>query len=89
LQNVGKIDYNQAHQTNKETNMNTATQAQQYSADLEQARKELVAVQVFDRTFLRQSRIESFMDRINTLEMLVSLCEAEDAQIVEDLADVA
>jgi hypothetical protein len=69
--------------------MNTATQSQQYRADLEQARKILVAWQVFDRTFLRQSRIESCMDRINTLEMLVSLCEAEDAQMVEDLAEAA
>jgi len=67
--------------------MNTANQATQYRAELAIARHELYAVQKFDRTIVRASRIAMHLDRVATLEMLVSLCEADDAQMVEDMAE--
>ena len=66
--------------------MNVQQQLTQYRADLAKAKKELVAVQVFDRTVLRASRIAERADYIQTLEVLIRLCEADDAQIVEDMA---
>ena len=66
--------------------MNVHQQLTQYRADLAKAKKELVAVQVFDRTVLRASRIAERADYIQTLEVLIGLCEADDAQIVEDMA---
>lgn len=62
------------------------TQLEQYKADLNQVRKELVAIQVFDRTILRASRISERLDYIATLELAISLYEAEDHEEVEALA---
>ena len=66
--------------------MNVQQQLTQYRADLVKAKQELVAVQVFDRTVLRASRIAERNDYIQTLESVISLCEADDAQVVEDMA---
>ena len=75
------------HQQRKRTNkMNTTTQATQYRTDLAKARAQLVAVKVFDRSILRNTRIAELSDYISTLELALSLCEADDAQFVEDMA---
>lgn len=69
--------------------MNVKDQAKQYNADLALVKHQLFAVQKFDHSFLRKSRIAALQDRINTLETLVALCSADDAQEVEDLTGIA
>mgnify|MGYP003582977957 CR=1 FL=1 len=65
--------------------MNTVAQAIQYRADLAKARIQLAGVKIFDSSILRATRIAELSDYIATLELAVSLCEADDAQAVEDM----
>lgn len=69
--------------------MNVAIQAAKYSQELAHAKHQLFAVQTFDRSMLRNSRINQLLERIETLELAVRLCNDDDAQIIEDLAESA
>lgn len=62
------------------------TNATTYRKQLATVRGTLAGVQQFDRTMLRATRIAELSDQIQTLELLVDVCEREGAEECEALA---